>query len=359
MRDFSGAFLVLLLFSATTTTSVVGRRLGGRHQSDRASFQWEGLPDLPPQNIIEHATLTDLHKKIPVYEQPCPCVSNGLPVKVGSDGYGHIAYKPAGSNDTQRELPVNYGEMCKAWEEDTDPACASEFPPGYCHQKWCYVAKDCEAKDTKKSLFFPGEDNLYYSYVNCGSFDGFTANACTQTESEGDCKEPCAWNGDHGCQNALCQCTGANEELGEVELKTFGNDYGKTCKAWDAELCEHWTEESELGLWCCKSWCYVDESCPSAKKSALHDKLFYSYHTCPDKVEKMLECPHKEPVDFEGEPIPLSSQAAAALEKQAKKEKEVKAKAKKTEVAKGGASSIVVAKGMIVGLGSVLLARMG
>ena len=45
------------------------------------------------------------------------------------------------------------------------------------------------------------------------------------------------------------------------------------------------------------------------------DGLFYSYFSCPDDTAALTECKWQEPIDFGGEPVPLSSEAAEALGK--------------------------------------------
>ena len=78
---------------------------------------------------------------------------------------------------------------------------------------------------------------------------------------------------------------------------------------WDEESCEEYEKKGDgynMGLWCCKSWCYVDESCPSAEKSVLGGKeLFYSYFACPDDTAALTQCKWQEPIDFGGAPVPL------------------------------------------------------
>lgn len=244
------------------------------------------------------------------YSSKCDCISdNGLPTTKMLNGGPEFVYHKDGN------LPKDYGESCKAWEASS-PACAdTDYPPAYCPEKWCYVHPECEAADVKKTLYFPGK-TLYYSYQVCGSLDAFTAQACMKKDDENACADPCAWNQGQ-CQNKLCQCTGENEG---IDTKKLGKKYGESCAAWDQSGCEKWKDGgSSLGLWCCKQWCYVPDSCPSAEKSAAAKGLHYSYYACPDVPEEITRCPWKEPIDFHGDPLPLTSQASKALEKLPKK----------------------------------------
>lgn len=226
-------------------------------------------------------------------------------------------------SSTGIEYSDSYGRECKTHDLDL-PGCDGEYKPAYCFESWCYVEDGCDAKDVKKSFFFGKRAELFYSYQNCGGIDAFAAEACAG-QSQKDCSafsDNCAWNAPSGsCQNKLCQCTGRNNDMDETALG-FLDGYGESCKAWDSQTCEEWKEKGDgynLGMWCCKDWCYVDESCPSAEASSAGEGLFYSYFACPDNADKLAQCPWKEPIDFGGEPLALSSDAAAALNDDAQK----------------------------------------
>jgi len=243
----------------------------------------------------------------------CDCVKNGLreDPEAPKQSFEGPYISRAGEDGKSTYLPADYGESCKAWEDEADPKCQSEYPPAYCQNKWCYVSKDCKAADKKKTLYFEGHE-LYFSYKNCGSFDAFTAMACLSKTQEW-CLDPCAWNNGQ-CQNKLCQCTAENH-FDAANKKKFGEKYGMKCDAWDKESCKTWDDKSELGVWCCKQWCYVEESCPSAKPSSAVAGLHYSYYSCPDKSSEIGSCPWKKPTDFNGEPVPLSPEAQKKLAK--------------------------------------------
>ena len=54
-------------------------------------------------------------------------------------------------------------------------------------------------------------------------------------------------------------------------------DYGKSCKAWDADACDKWWPDVKRGGWCCQPWCYVPKECPDAYESELSPGLYFSY----------------------------------------------------------------------------------
>lgn len=259
------------------------------------------------QKILRVGKNSTVDKKNP----ECECQE--LPSTVKRDGVKVVST----SGD---KYPSTYGAVCAAHDLST-PACHGKYKAAWCHQEWCYVDAECAAKDTKESFYFGKEDKVHYSYQNCGGLDAFAAEACSEPKEEKKCEsfsDNCAWNKpSDACQNKLCQCTGSNLEMNHTKLG-FEKGYGETCQEWDEKSCESYKTTGDgydLGLWCCKSWCYVEESCPSAEKSAVGDGLFYSYYSCADDTEALTQCTWQDPIDFGGEPIPLSSDAAKALTK--------------------------------------------
>lgn len=239
----------------------------------------------------------------------CPCIKNG----VAADQGGNITAKDGTKFDS------SYGESCKAWDDEMDPKCETNTPPAYCSQPWCYVDSSCLKKDVKTSFYF--DNTLHYSYQACGGFDAYAAIGCLKEDTKTSCESAsqCAWNEkayDTGaaCQNKFCQCKGENDFTAENKHE-FGENYGKTCKAWEKQsgACQHWKDETELGLWCCRQWCYVDESCPSAKASSVQNGLYYSYFSCPDKQAELATCPWQKAVDYDGEPVGLNATTPTRL----------------------------------------------
>jgi hypothetical protein len=274
--------------------------------TDKLVAQYEGKADYK-------GWCTDLKELLGDGAESAACKCVGIPDSIEREG----EFVLAASGD---KYPASYGGECKTHDLEL-AGCAGEYKPAYCFESWCYVDKACAATDRKASFFFGKQAELYYSYQTCGSVDAYAAEACAG-QDEGSCagfSENCAWNKPSGnCQNRLCQCTGTNKDLDEAKLG-FREGYGESCQAWDAQTCEEWKEKGDgfqLGLWCCKDWCYVDEGCPSAERSSAADGLFYSYLACPDDAAELAACPWEEPVDFGGEPLALSSDAAAALNKE-------------------------------------------
>mmetsp|Transcript_89120 Transcript_89120/g.203856 ORF Transcript_89120/g.203856 Transcript_89120/m.203856 type:complete len:294 (+) Transcript_89120:64-945(+) len=120
-----------------------------------------------------------------------------------------------------------------------------------------------------------------------------------------------------------CACVGNSQGI-ELILgvlpTTVGafDEYGVICKAHDRDLCTAVWRGSYLGNWCCRSWCWVDPSCPSAHRwhevhpaatalDQLHDQqraelifaftqpsaqndFYFSYDACPDDEAGVQEC---------------------------------------------------------------------
>lgn len=64
--------------------------------------------------------------------------------------------------------PITYGtSTCNAYDRAYNPLCASNNPPKYCNDQWCFVDfEKCRTSDKmiRKSDMFPELNNLFYSY---------------------------------------------------------------------------------------------------------------------------------------------------------------------------------------------------
>eukprot|EP00747_Dinoflagellata_sp_TGD_P072967 gnl/TRDRNA2_/TRDRNA2_157697_c0_seq2.p1 gnl/TRDRNA2_/TRDRNA2_157697_c0~~gnl/TRDRNA2_/TRDRNA2_157697_c0_seq2.p1 ORF type:complete len:242 (-),score=37.07 gnl/TRDRNA2_/TRDRNA2_157697_c0_seq2:77-802(-) len=107
------------------------------------------------------------------FEKICPCIE-----WAGLDQYlednKQLVYRPSGTNGSAYLYPPNYGNVdCKAHDEGLEPLCDKASAPSWCAQKWCYVnPSDCTGVSTSRSTFFPGEQNLFYSYATCSGPGG-------------------------------------------------------------------------------------------------------------------------------------------------------------------------------------------
>jgi hypothetical protein len=92
----------------------------------------------------------------------CDCVT--LPTGIDLQGY-----------------TADYGSTCAAHDMAYGD-CTSASPPDWCDDSWCYVLPTCSLTKTA-TFYFPEVDDLFYSYVNCGAQDAFTADACSDLDS--------------------------------------------------------------------------------------------------------------------------------------------------------------------------------
>ena len=106
--------------------------------------------------------------------------------------------------------------------------------------------------------------------------------------------------------SSLCACTGTNTIHGVGAVGTSGSNtniyngfidasYGIYCNSWDTykvDCADIWPG-CDPGLWCCRPWCYVSPSCPSAVPDTLVTGLFFSYQACSPDPDIFWKCPHK------------------------------------------------------------------
>eukprot|EP00930_Biecheleria_cincta_P084935 TRINITY_DN74363_c0_g1_i1.p1 TRINITY_DN74363_c0_g1~~TRINITY_DN74363_c0_g1_i1.p1 ORF type:complete len:1440 (+),score=129.66 TRINITY_DN74363_c0_g1_i1:64-4383(+) len=170
----------------------------------------------------------------------------------------------SGRRRAGQAFPTNYGEYCAAWDANY---CKEYFPHEnadiWCCQTWCYVDKECPSANP--SLILPG---WYWTYETCKE-DGQVLANCAYSDA--------------------CKPTGTNAGLDSADLARFGANYGTSCRDWDKDKCEEWYQESEgwqvgSNHWCCRSWTYVNKTCPLAEKSWEALNLYFSYDVCLDNV---------------------------------------------------------------------------
>merc|ERR1719375_2557618 len=74
----------------------------------------------------------------------------------------------------------------------------------------------------------------------------------------------------------------------------FPQSYGAQCGAHDANQCDRFFPLETMGIWCCRSWCYVDEACPSANPSLILPGHYWSYAVCRDDGLTLANCQFSE-----------------------------------------------------------------
>eukprot|EP00930_Biecheleria_cincta_P032016 TRINITY_DN22219_c0_g3_i1.p1 TRINITY_DN22219_c0_g3~~TRINITY_DN22219_c0_g3_i1.p1 ORF type:complete len:925 (-),score=96.65 TRINITY_DN22219_c0_g3_i1:101-2875(-) len=193
----------------------------------------------------------------------CTCKNEAMPAEL----------RPA-------NVPANYGSQC--YPHDA-LHCKSIYPGAvhdmWCCESWCWVDESCPG--SQEHPRWPGH---YRSKVEC-PLDPDAISSCPHSRA--------------------CECI--NSPGTQILHSNTGNtnvflaDYGGSCKAWDRANCkavwgpsgtanstQSW-DSSASNDWCCDSWCYVNETCPIAKKSWLGIGFYFSYETCDDSDETYRE----------------------------------------------------------------------
>lgn len=196
----------------------------------------------------------------------CSCLAVTMPAEARSGNSAH--------------LPANYGQTCSPHDiNHCDKTYPSAVHDMWCCESWCWVDESCPG--SQEHLSWPGH---YRSKVSCELDPQAVAkcpysNACDCIASPG---------------TELLHQNNANKNV-------FPSDYGGSCKAWEngdsgasckavwgpggtAGSTSSW-DSSESNQWCCDSWCYVNLTCPIAKKSWLGIGYYFSYESCDDSGE--------------------------------------------------------------------------
>lgn len=86
---------------------------------------------------------------------------------------------------------------------------------------------------------------------------------------------------------APCDCLGVSH----LDNATFGLEYGSRCAAWNLETCTMLFANATM---CCKSFCYVDSTCPSAivdPSGPVNGTQYISYNATNCTNDDNLRCP--------------------------------------------------------------------
>lgn len=177
---------------------------------------------------------------------------------------------------------AGYGAKCQNWDYND---CADKFAVdvigSFCCETWCWVKSTCST--SVASTVWPG---LYWSTLQC-SDDQMLVSTCPYKKYTGltaaEEAAACACT-----QQSPVQLTNGRRRAG----KAFPATYGTTCAAWDAVDCASYFPADTPNIWCCRSWCYVDAACPSAKPSLLVFGQYWSYETCPADGAVLASCAH-------------------------------------------------------------------
>ena len=62
------------------------------------------------------------------------------------------------------------------------------------------------------------------------------------------------------------------------------------CGPHDADECDKFFPGADHAMWCCTSWCWVSENCPTARGSTLWPGHFWSEEHCELDAEAVSAC---------------------------------------------------------------------
>eukprot|EP00933_Yihiella_yeosuensis_P015748 TRINITY_DN13632_c0_g6_i1.p1 TRINITY_DN13632_c0_g6~~TRINITY_DN13632_c0_g6_i1.p1 ORF type:complete len:941 (+),score=72.71 TRINITY_DN13632_c0_g6_i1:2-2824(+) len=179
-----------------------------------------------------------------------------------------------------------YGSGCNSWDYAW---CDKMYTPAeqdyWCCSSWCWVDKSC--RTALPSKIWPG---LSWSDAKCEDNVAFV-NQCPykfslaagQTKSIGTvAKDP------------ACNCKGYRPSGLAKDNRNFPAAYGAQCAAHDKDKCKTWFPHENHEIWCCQSWCYVDEACSTANPSIILPGWFWSYEACDDDGSTLAFCSHSD-----------------------------------------------------------------
>mmetsp|Transcript_20472 Transcript_20472/g.45148 ORF Transcript_20472/g.45148 Transcript_20472/m.45148 type:complete len:1047 (-) Transcript_20472:145-3285(-) len=204
--------------------------------------------------------------------------------------------------------PADYGKQCAAHDAEQ---CGEWFgtQPGvgdYCCSAWCYV-------DPEKCA---GSDGVFSSSVIPGAMFSYAVCQTTGQLAAAD-KETCL--NKYGPD--ACYCTGNSLALNAPESQDLQNaegmlmnlkgglatdstpGYGTKCYPWDKDTCSQYYPnegDNKWDTWCCRSWCYVNPSCPTASRSWLVNEtthLYFAWDACADDPKDIETCPYQRSDD--------------------------------------------------------------
>merc|ERR1719253_626810 len=145
------------------------------------------------------------------------------------------------------------------------------YPPSvhdtWCCENWCWTSDTCDS--AVKSKIWPG---LFWTTAKCPD-DTTKTSQCPFKPQSADVSTPASSVG-----NPYCKCLGWTPDVlksnyGRRRTKpassNYPDTYGQYCAAWDQDKCAAYWPNTNLSLWCCESWCYVDEDCPTANPSSI------------------------------------------------------------------------------------------
>lgn len=198
------------------------------------------------------------------------------------------------SSAMRNKFSLSYGESCSAWDMQN---CATNYRAdqvdSWCCSNWCYVDKSCPS--AKDSLNDGMTGILYWSDNACPDDTALTLQCPYRPQSNntpaGDCT----------CLTEKVPSSVMDWDALGLNSTTYA-DYGTSCMPWDSQECEKlYPSLSSYAMWCCLSWCWVGETCASARASTLWPGHYFSYDGCEMSADVVSSCKYDDACQCRGE----------------------------------------------------------
>ena len=206
------------------------------------------------------------------YTTPPPAQCPWVAVAAQNDPCKCLSVGSLFNNAMKNKFALTYGSSCAAWDMTN---CATNYRAdqvdSWCCASWCYVDKSCPS--AKDSLNDGMQGILYWSDNACPDDTALTLQCPYRPMSNntpaGDCT----------CLTEKVPSTVMNWDNLGLNSTTYA-DYGTSCLPWDSQECEKlYPSLSSYAMWCCLSWCWVGETCATARASTLWPGHFFSIST--------------------------------------------------------------------------------
>lgn len=195
------------------------------------------------------------------------------------------------SADMRSKFADNYGSTCGTWDMQN---CATNYRPDqvdtWCCASWCYVDKECSS--AIQSLNAGMEGILFWSDNVCDDDPALVVQCPYKPQ-------PVVPEGD-----TSCNCLGITMDstnLARAGLNSTYANYGQQCDPHDANICEITYPRANHDMWCCMSWCWVDESCPTSRASTVWPGHFWSTETCTMNADVVSGCKYSRACECRGQ----------------------------------------------------------
>ena len=112
-----------------------------------------------------------------------------------------------------------------------------------------------------------------------------------------------------------CDCSNTTVPsywLAFYDLEEVPN-YGQECAPHDFDSCRTTFPGATHDMWCCESWCWVNESCPAAYSSTLFLGYFWTDQHCQNNAEAISSCPYSSACECRGQFLRSLKPIRAAL----------------------------------------------